>query len=282
MAEERTSGGEENSGKLRGPPGRGERKEARSGRGVSAPKSRKAGVAWARGKRQSAGQIKMPTVRGIWSGREALPPLLNCDEGGRWRITGSGVGGRARPAFQPSTPKGAYCQTATHMCPLPRRMAGNLTYFLHVFVKAFALHQAPSSYQLLNGGHGGSERTGVTSERSRVERRESGVRLPGHARGFIKAERARGRCPATNEKRASSSRPALRAPGPGSWGPKELNCSTCRGGCGSAGPSCKLGLVLDRRAPRRHGRRPLRLPRLRTPRKPEGLRADPARLSRAR
>lgn len=108
--------GEENSGKLRGPPGRGERKEAWSWRGVSALKGREAVVAWARGKRQRAGQIKRPTVPGIRSGREALSPLLNCDEGGRWRIMGSGVGGRARPAFQPSTPKGAYGQTATHTC----------------------------------------------------------------------------------------------------------------------------------------------------------------------
>lgn len=47
--------GEENSGKLRGPPGGGERKEAWGGRGVSALKGRKAGVAWARGKQQREG-----------------------------------------------------------------------------------------------------------------------------------------------------------------------------------------------------------------------------------
>lgn len=64
--------GEENSGKLRGPPGGGERKEAWGGRGVSALKGRKAGVAWARGKQQREGLIKRPRVRGIRSGREAL------------------------------------------------------------------------------------------------------------------------------------------------------------------------------------------------------------------
>lgn len=122
----------------------------------------------------------------------------------------------------------------------------------------------------------------MTGELRKVGRRESGVRLASHARGFIKTERLRGRCPAANEKRASPARPAPGAPGPGSWGPKKLNCSTCRGRWGSAGCSCELGLVLVRRAPCHHGRQPLPFPRLRTPRKPEGLRADPPRLSRAR
>lgn len=53
--------------------------------------------------------------------------------------------------------------TCTPRCR--RRRAGSLTYFLHVFVKAFALHQAPSSYQLLNGGHGGRRRGADAAER---------------------------------------------------------------------------------------------------------------------
>lgn len=115
MAEKRTSGGARKFGKVKRAACRGRKKRS---------------LGWERGERakgqESRGRVgpgkaaERGTDRGRRSGESGAgarrSPMLACDEGRRWRITGSGVGGHARPAFQPSMPKWAYGQTAPHTC----------------------------------------------------------------------------------------------------------------------------------------------------------------------